>query len=236
MYLSDSAYNERELVAQGADATCCRVVPPFHHIDRLAALNADAEVLSACHDGRTNVLFVGRVAPHKGHQALLEAFAVYHRLYDGNSRLLLVGKEDPRLERFSARLREQARRLGVHGVVTFTGEVSDERLKAYFEAADVFVSASEHEGFCVPLVEAMALRLPIVAHGSSAVPDTVGPAGLLWDAPDPFLFAESIACVVTDQTVRTALGERGWRRYQERFHNQRIEGRFLEAVQCVLSA
>jgi len=236
LYLSDSAYNERELVAQGAKAARCTVVPPFHHIDRLAALQADAEVLRACRDGRTNVLFVGRLAPHKGHPALLEAFAVYHRLYDSNSRLLLIGKEDPRLEPFNVRLREQARRLGVQGAVTFTGEVSDECLKAYFEAADVFVSTSEHEGFCVPLVEAMALRLPIVAHGSSAVPDTVGPAGLLWDTPDPFLLAESIACVTRDQSVRAALGERGWQRYQERFHNQRIEERFLEAVQCVLSA
>jgi glycosyltransferase involved in cell wall biosynthesis len=236
LYLSDSVYNERELVAEGADAGRCTVLPPFHHIDRLPGLPPDAGVLSACRDGRTNVLFVGRVAPHKGHAALLEAFAVYHWLYDRNSRLLLVGKEDPRLEYFNAFLREQARRLGVQGAVTFTGEVSDQCLKAYFQAADVFVSASEHEGFCVPLVEAMALRLPIVAHGCSAVPDTVGPAGLLWDAPDPFLLAESIACVVNEPSVRAALEERGWQRYQERFHSQRIEGRFLDAVECVLSA
>jgi glycosyltransferase involved in cell wall biosynthesis len=236
LYLSDSAYNERELVSRGADAGRCKVVPPFHHIDRLAALGADADVLSACRDGRTNVLFVGRVAPHKGHLALLEAFAVYHHHYDGNSRLLLVGKEDPRLGPFNARLRAEVKRLGLQGAVALTGEVSDERLKAYFEAADVFVSASEHEGFCVPLVEAMALRLPIVAHATSAVPDTVGPAGLLWETPDPFLVAEAIACVVHDHGVRTALEERGWKRYLEQFHNQRIEGRFLEAVTGVLRA
>ena len=125
LYLSDSLYNERELVAQGADTAHCKVVPPFHHIDRLAGLKADADVLNACRDGRTNILFVGRVAPHKGHQALLKAFAVYHHLHDGNSRLLLVGKEDPRLEDFSEQLREQARRLGIHAAVTFTGEVSE---------------------------------------------------------------------------------------------------------------
>jgi glycosyltransferase involved in cell wall biosynthesis len=236
LYLSDSGYNQRELVTQGAEAARCQVVPPFHHIERLAALEADPEVMSACRDGRVNILFVGRVAPHKGHLALLEAFAVYHRLYDAESRLLLVGKEDPRLDIFNGWLREQARRLGVESAVTFTGEVSEERLKAYFEVADVFVSASEHEGFCVPLVEAMALRLPIVAHGTSAVPDTVGTAGLLWDAPDSFILAESIDCVVTDASVRTALEERGFRRYQERFHHQRIEQRFLDAVECVLSA
>src|SRR5262249_23579212 len=161
------------LVAEGADACRCTVLPPFHHIDRLAGMPADAGVLSACRDGRTNVLFVGRVAPHKGHAALLEAFAVYHWLYARNRRLLLVGKEGPTMENFNVFLREQARGLGVQGAVTFTGEVSDQCLKAYFQAADVFVSASEHEGFCVPLVEAMALRLPIVAHGCSAVPDTV---------------------------------------------------------------
>jgi glycosyltransferase involved in cell wall biosynthesis len=82
----------------------------------------------------------------------------------------------------------------------------------------------------------MALRLPIVAYGSSAVPDTVGPAGLVWETPDPFLLAASVACVVKDHSVRTALAERGWQRYQERFHNQRIEECFVAAVQYVLSA
>jgi len=236
LYLSASAYNERELVARGADAACCQVAAPFHHIDRLAGLAADADVLDACRDGRTNVLFVGRVAPHKGHAALVEAFAVYHHRHDQHSRLLLVGREDSRLGPFNARLREQVRRLGLRKAVVFAGEASAEALKAYFEAADVFVSASEHEGFCVPLVEAMALRLPIVARGCAAVPYTVGPAGLVWETPDPFLLAESIACLVQDRAVRAALGERGWNRYQERYHSRRIEARFLEAVHGVLSA
>jgi glycosyltransferase involved in cell wall biosynthesis len=236
LYLSDSAYNERELVTRGAEEGRCRVVPPFHHIDRLTALAADAEVLSACRDGTTNVLFVGRMAPHKGHLALLEAFAVYYHGHDRSSRLLLVGKEDSRLAAFNGQLRHQARRLGLRGAVTFTGEVSGEELKAFFEAADVFVSASEHEGFCVPLVEAMALGVPIVAHGSSAVPDTVGSAGLVWPTPDPFLLGESIARVVKEPAVRTALRERGKQRYRDQFQNRRIEERFLEAVDCVLCA
>jgi glycosyltransferase involved in cell wall biosynthesis len=120
--------------------------------------------------------------------------------------------------------------------VAFAGEVSDECLKAYFEAADVFVSASEHEGFCVPLVEAMALRLPVVARGASGIPDTVGSAGLVWENADPFLLAESIACVVKDPAVRMVLSDRGWSRYQERFRSRRIEARFLEAMEGVLSA
>src|SRR6185312_16592384 len=103
-------------------------------------------------------------------------------------------------------------------------------LKAYYARASVFVCASEHEGFCVPVVEAMALKVPIVAYGTTAVPHTVGDAGLIWDEPDPFLLAQSIDTVVRDAAVRRQLTERGWRRYRNLFANERIERDFLHAL------
>ncbi|HZV03610.1 MAG TPA: glycosyltransferase family 4 protein [Gemmataceae bacterium] len=230
LYLSDSPYNQGELIDAGAPADRCAVVPPFHHIDRLHNLTADPEILRHLDDGRANLLFVGRRAPNKGHRFLLDAFAVYREHYDRDSRLLLVGREDRALISYSNQLREQASRLGVLESVLFIDGVTEAELKAYYERASVFVLTSEHEGFCVPLVEAMALQVPIVAYGTTAVPHTVGDAGLVWDEPDPFLLAQSIDTVLRDEAVRRSLTERGRRRYQQLFANPRIERDFLHAL------
>jgi glycosyltransferase involved in cell wall biosynthesis len=233
LYLSDSACNQSELLDAGADPTRCTVVPPFHHIDRLDRLNADAEVLRRLDDGCANLLFVGRRVPNKGHRFLLDAFAIYHEYYNRDSRLVLIGKEDRNLVAYSNQLREQASRLGILDRVVFLDGVTDAQLKAYYKRASAFVVASEHEGFCVPLVEAMALRVPIVAYGVAAVAHTVGDAGLIWDEPDPFLLAQSLDTVIRDRGVRRQLIERGWRRYRERFSNQRIEDDFLRALRAL---
>jgi glycosyltransferase involved in cell wall biosynthesis len=230
LYLSDSPFNQGELIDAGAPVERCAVVPPFHHIDRLHNLTADPKVLHQLDDGRTNLLFVGRRAPNKGHRFLLDAFAVYREHYDRDSRLLLVGREDRSLIGYSNQLREQASRLGVLESVLFLDAVTDAELKSYYKRASAFVLASEHEGFCVPLVEAMALQVPIVAYGATAVSHTVGDAGLVWDEPDPFLLAQSIDAVIRDAEVRRRLTEGGQRRYQSRFANQRIERDFLSAL------
>jgi glycosyltransferase involved in cell wall biosynthesis len=236
LYLSDSPYNQGELLDAGAAAERCAVVPPFHHIDRLNGLQADPEILRQLSDGRTNLLFVGRRVPNKGHRFLLDAFAIYHEHYDRESRLLLVGKADRHLVSYSNLLREQASRLGVLDRVVFIDGATDAELKAYYACASAFVLASEHEGFCVPLVEAMALRVPIVAYGTTAVPHTLGEAGLVWDEPDPFLLAQSLDAVARDGGVRRRLTEQGWRRYQSLFANGRIEHAFLHALRPLLSA
>jgi glycosyltransferase involved in cell wall biosynthesis len=233
LYLSASAYNQDELRGLGADPSRCAVVSPFHQVDRLAAAAADPEVLRACRDGRTNLLFVGRRVPNKGHRFLIDAFAAYAEHYDAHGRLLLVGREDPALVSYTNQLRAQAQRLGVADRVLFPGGVTEGELRAYYESAHVFVVASEHEGFCVPVVEAMALGVPVVAYGTSAIPDTVGDAGLVWDEPDPFLLAESIARVARPGAVRDELVRRGRQRYGEQFGNQRIAGRFLAALEGV---
>ncbi|HEY7331026.1 MAG TPA: glycosyltransferase [Gemmataceae bacterium] len=230
LYLSASHYNQGELIDAGAPAERCAVVPPFHHIDRLNSVPADPDVLRRLDDGCTNLLFVGRRAPHKGHRFLIDAFAVFHEHYERNSRLLLVGREEHKLLCYTNQLREQASRLGLLDRVFFIDGVTEAELRAYYQRASVFVLASEHEGFCVPLVEAMALQVPIVAYGTTAVPPTVGDAGLVWDEPDPFLLAQSIDTVVREGAVRRSLTERGQRRYQQLFTNQRIERDFLHAL------
>ena len=114
------------------------------------------------------------------------------------------------------------------------GAVPLEETVRFYQAADVFAITSAHEGFCVPVVEAMAMRVPVVALGSTAVPETVGDAGLVWESAEPYLLAESIHHLVTESATRSALAEAGWRRYRECFSNERIEARFLEAMTGLL--
>jgi glycosyltransferase involved in cell wall biosynthesis len=118
--------------------------------------------------------------------------------------------------------------------VVFAGEVSDHALKAYYQVADAFMITSEHEGFCVPLVEAMAMKVPIVAYASTAIPETVGTAGLVWEERNPYLLAESIKSIVGDRSVGQALSDMGWRRYAQHFTNARIEAEFLNAINGLL--
>ena len=230
LYLSDSVYNQQELLAAGADELRSFVVPPFHEIDRLQSLDADLNTLDQYRDGRAIVLSVSRVAPHKGHADLIEAFASYHHYHNQNSRLLIVGREEEAFAAHSKRLREIAQFLLVEDAVTFTGEISDSALRACYLLASVFVSPSKHEGFCLPLVEAMAARVPIVSYDSAAIPETVGAAGIVLEERDAELMAESINLLINDEAMNVQLGIEGRRRYERHFATSSIETKFLRAL------
>ena len=118
-------------------------------------------------DGRTNILFVGRVIPNKKIDDLIRVFALYQRLFDRHSRLLLVGDYRGH-EKYYDRLQDLVRERGAQEVV-FTGPVDDDELRAAYSCADLFLCLSEHEGFCVPLLEAMAFDVPVVAFDTGAV-------------------------------------------------------------------
>ena len=230
LYLADSQYNAEELIHEGADRSKCVVVAPFHHIEKLAQLAPDTSVLDQYVNSTVNILMVGRVAPNKGHASLIETLAVYNHQYHGRARLLIVGKEAPQLASYSRWLRQLATTKGLDGSVVFAGGVSDEQLKAYYLAADFFMLTSEHEGFCVPLVEAMAMKVPIIAFASSAIPATIGDAGLVWQERNPYLLAASIDYLNRDESLSAALGLMGRRRYEQVFNNDRLAEEFTRAL------
>ena len=230
LYLSASAFSLQELIETGADRSKSLVVPPFHHIDRLSRINADKTILEEYSGDTANILTVGRVLPHKNVHHLLEVFAHYHFDYNRDSRLIVVGKGGEGFNAYSKLLHSLVQKLDLTNAVVFTGGVSDEELKAYYLVADAFVTVSEHEGFCVPLVEAMSMKLPVTAYASTAIPETLGDAGIVWTERNPMLLAESIDRFVRDEPVRTALGERGYRRYESMFTNEKVERIFLQAL------
>jgi glycosyltransferase involved in cell wall biosynthesis len=236
LYLSDSEYNQSELLARGAAPDRCAVVPPFHQADRLCGVAHDPEVLEDLNDGHVNLLFVGRRAPNKGHHLLIDALATYTDLYNPRSRLFLIGKPDGRLRAYDDELREQIRRMRLHDRVVFIGGIDDAALRAYYASSAALVVTSEHEGFCVPVIEAMALGVPVIAWGTTAVTGTVGDAGLVWNDPEPFLLAQSIDAVVRDAELRQLLAERGRRRYRRLFRTPRLETDFLAALPLLYRA
>lgn len=234
VYMSASAYNENDLLDNGVSQDRSFVVAPFHHTDRLNSINHDQQIMNRYQDNGTNVLMVGRVAPNKNHAALIETFAAYHRDYNQASRLFIVGKSESRLDAYNRWLRKIAAHLNVADDVIFTGEVSDRALKSYYMLADAFLMTSEHEGFCVPLIESMSLRVPIVAYATSAIPGTVAGAGLVWSERNPYLLAESVHSIVSRAGVRNFLQNVGAERYQTNFTNELIGRKFLAAIQPLL--
>ncbi|MEO8670253.1 MAG: glycosyltransferase family 4 protein [Tahibacter sp.] len=233
MALACSRYNLDELVAHGFPASHGRVLAPLHRIEALRDQAADAGVLDRYNDRRCNLLMLGRVAPNKGHAALIDAFACYLREYEADARLLVVGKQDRRLAGYVRHLQQRAAAYGISEQLHFLDNVDEAKLKACWLVADALLTLSEHEGFCVPLVEAMALGVPIIARASSAIPDTLGDAGLLWESADPRLYAASVARLRRDPGATAALREAGRLRYRQHFRREVLARQLVEAIACL---
>ena len=193
--LGDSEFNRRELDEIGFVRTgVLPVVPSFRHLD----VEPNPMMADEFDDGRTNILFVGRMIPNKRIDDLIRFFQAYRLKYDRRARLLLVGAQSG-FEGYAAMLYDLISRLRVPDV-HLLGHVSNEELTALYDVADVFLSASEHEGFCVPLVEAFHKGIPVMAFAAAAVPDTMDGGGVLYDCKDPRHVASLIHTLVTDLT------------------------------------
>ncbi len=230
-YWGTSQFNARELIALGAPEERCRVIPPCHRIEEeLAGVPFDSVIAGDTRARRVNVLFVGAVRPNKGHARAVEAFASYRRISDAPARLVFAGKLDPKLQRYVDDVQARAADLNVAGDVRFACSLSPAQLRAYYQTSTVFLCTSEHEGFCVPLVEAMFFRLPIVAWDTAAIGETCGPAGLLFREFEPARLAEAIDECAENSAISLQLAECGRQRYETRFHPRAVEARLLELV------
>ena len=174
--------------------------------------------------GGARWLFIGRAAPNKCQHDVIAAFAAYREVYDPRARLTLVGGRTSNVYYRSLEL--LADELGVGAAVDLTDTISHEEKLACYRAADAFVCLSEHEGFKVPVVEAMHFGIPVVAYASSAVPETVADAGLLLDDKDPFVVATAVDRVLRDDALRSELVEAGRRRADD-FSLERTSAQLL---------
>ena len=222
--LADSAFNAGELVGLGFGRVC--VVPILLDVGSLG----DERAPSGGGVG-ARWLFVGRVAPNKAQHDVVKAFAWYRRVFDAEASLTLVGGVSA--SSYWSALERFVDGLGLSGVVRLAGSVSEVELEGLYRSADVFVCLSEHEGFCVPLLEAMAHGVPVVALGAAAVPETLGDAGLVLGSKRPGLVAEAVARVVGDGGLRARLVAAGRRRLED-FSLARTRRTLLDALQPVL--
>jgi glycosyltransferase involved in cell wall biosynthesis len=196
--LGASPFNRDELDALGFSPTAVLpIVPDFSHLSG----HPDPWVGAAFDDDFTNVLFVGRIAPNKRQDNVIRHFRAYQKTFNPRSRLLLAGSAEG-FERYRIQLQVLARQLGARDVY-FLGQVTNEQLAALYEVADLFLSASEHEGFCVPLVEAFHAGVPVLALARAAVPATLDGGGVLYDTTDSDEAAALMHRLLNDDTWLT---------------------------------
>jgi glycosyltransferase involved in cell wall biosynthesis len=232
--VADSGFNESELHALGYEGSA--VVPLLIDMHTkseapdpaLAALLAERKATV----GGADLLYVGKISPHKAPHDLVKMLDVLRRLYDPQARLHLVGS--PLGETYGPALHAFVDEVGLRDAVYFPGSITAAELEAYFLAADVYVSASDHEGFCVPIAEAMGHGVPIVAYGVTAVPETVGGAGLLLADKSPVPFAAAVSRVVSDAGLHRHLSDAGRGRSAE-FDLATSQRRFVELVQAAVA-
>lgn len=194
-----SKFNMDDLKAMGY--TCpMEVLPILIRFDDYAQEPDQSVIDKYTPDGRTNLLFVGRMAPNKKVEDVVSAFAAYKENYDKTARLFLVGsfqKED----KYYQQLQKHIKKLGVEDVI-FPGHISFAAILSYYRIADVFLCMSEHEGFCVPLVEAMYFDVPVVAYDKCAVPDTLGHSGVVVSEKNYDQIAQIVHKIVSDEDVK----------------------------------
>ena len=195
--LGDSEFNRRELEHMGFPQTgVLPVVPNFHHLDVVP----DRLLADEFDDDWTNILFVGRMIPNKRIEDLIRFFHTYRFKHNPASRLILVGAHSG-FKDYLASLYDMLARMGTPDV-HLIGHVSDEELTALYDVADLFLSASEHEGFCVPLIEAFYKEIPVVAFAATAVPDTMDGGGVLYEHKDPRHVAAIMHTVLSDLALQ----------------------------------
>jgi len=220
--LADSEYNRQELVQQGYSNT--HVLPLLIDFNKYPA-KPRKTVINMYQDGFVNLFFTGRVAPNKRHEDIIKVFYFYNRYINSHSRLILVGSWAT-MERYYEQLNYLVEYLKLDNVV-FTGLVDADELVAYYRVSDIFITMSEHEGFCLPLLEAMYYQLPILAYNSTAIPYTLGKAGILIEEKRYGEIAEIIDIIITDGQLKETMRARG--REQLKTYDKERTGNLLKS-------
>ncbi len=198
---SPSHYNNEELQHFGAKETL--LLPIAIDLEKLR-IKPNPQLLQSLNDGQKNIIFVGRYAPNKKQDDLILCFNEYLKL-DQNARLILVGSGQPG-DLYFEKLRYLVEAYQLEAKVILTQHVSDQDLMVYYKTADLFWSMSEHEGFCVPLIEAMWSDIPILAYKSSAIPETLGEGGILFtDKSKPLELAALAKLMLYDEDLRSKI-------------------------------
>ncbi len=222
-----SGFNRDELLDRGY--TDVQVIPLLLDVDALLTRPWDAAIAAKAASVHT-VVFVGRICPNKCQDDLIEVARHLNYMMEHPFELVLVGgycEADP----YYGKLLGLIDTFGLRGRVRFTGKVSDAELYGWYRAADLFLCMSEHEGFGVPLIEAMVFDLPVVAYKSSNVANTMGGAGILVTRKDHQSIAALVKILSGDRPLKRAMVDKQ-RRHVSTFKRERLERRLRDFLRA----
>lgn len=230
MVLAVSEFNRQNLLEMGytCEINVLPIVIPFEDYKK----QPSAKILEKYDDDYTNILFLGRTAPNKKQEDVIAAFNFYQKNYNPKSRLFIAGNSKG-CENYCEQLKEYVKQLGTKNV-HFTGHTKFEEILAYYRLADLFLCMSEHEGFCVPLVESMFFNIPILAYASSAIPDTLGGSGFLLREKNPAITGSVINRILTDKNLRYDIIKNQQERLTD-FEHSNIESLFWKYIDKFIS-
>ena len=220
--LADSEFNKQDLISYGY--TCPIDVVPILIPYEDYQVRPNPAVLKRYKGQASNILFVGRVVPNKKQEDLIAVFSLYKKYYDPNARLFLIGNFSD-TDKYCKRLMNYIDRMGLVDDVIIPGHIGFDEILAYYASADVFLCLSEHEGFCVPLIEAMLFEIPIIAYDSCAVGETLGAGGILIKEKNFLEIAGMLNRVLHDEALREQVIENQKKRMKH-FRTDRVSALF----------
>ena len=199
--IADSTYNKNELLELGYKNV--EVIPVLISFEDYKK-EPDSKILHKYKDNKVNILFVGRIAPNKMQEDVIKSFYYYNKYINKESRLILVGNDNG-FENYSNLLRNLIKELELENDVIFSGHIKFEEMLAFYQIADIFLCMSEHEGFCVPLIESMYFEVPILAYNSSAIKETLGGSGILINKKNYLMIAELINQIIENNDLKNQI-------------------------------
>lgn len=226
--IADSNYNRKELISMGH--TDIDILPVQISLERFDKISDD-EVFLKKLAGKTNFIFVGRVVKNKRQDDVIKAFAVYNKFYNSDSHLYIIG--DDGNKEYIAELNHIINGYSLNDNVTITGKVSESELKAYYSSASMFLCMSEHEGFGVPLLEGMKMGVPVVAYHSSAIPETMGKAGIIFTEKNYAFVGALMNEILSDQDLKERIINSQLKRIDKLMHTD-TEKLLLRAINNIL--
>lgn len=229
--VGDSEYNMRELLGYNFDKKNTGVLPIFTSFEKFENAKINKKIVEQFNDGSVNFLFVGRIAPNKKIEDIIKCFYYYHRFVNPHSRLFLSGPSI--LKKYDAELKSLVHQLDLGKSVIFTERISVSDLKTYYTLSHAFLCMSEHEGFCVPLLESMYFKLPILAYNSTAIPYTLDKSGILINKKQFAEIAELMNVVVENSQLRSQLIRKQQERLKD-FSPENIKSQLKDVIDRVL--
>lgn len=228
LWMSDSKFNTEDLI--GVKNMC--IVPPFHNVEDWKDIRPNEEILKQLiYSDEANLLFIGRVAPNKAHLEMIEVMRNYVENYDRNIKLYILGKFDEALEKYTLEIKSAIKLYGLEENIQFIGEVNDEILISYYLGCDAYLCLSNHEGFCVPVLEAQSLSLPVISKDRGALAETLGEKQIILQ-DNIAEYAAAIKILSQHIEYKDYIVEQGYKNYKERFCIDQMEQTFKRNLEA----